>query len=160
MNQHPKSHGGKPWLRRSLLLLLVAAAAVLALCRPRATVSPSPAETPAPQTASERDAREDAYQQDLEALNALLQNTSTDESARQQAQTQLMSMVAAHQAELGIEEALTQAGYAPCLVLCQNGALTVMLQRDTLTASDSAAILSLCAAHTDIGVENIRIMTR
>ena len=107
MNQQSKSHGGKPWLRRSLLLLLVAAAAALALCKPQATVSQAPAETPTPQAASERALREEAYQQDLEALNALLQNTSTDESARQQAQTQLMSMVAAHQAELGIEEALT-----------------------------------------------------
>ena len=45
-------------------------------------------------------------------------------------------------------------------VLLQNGALTVIVASSDMTAEASAAILSLCAAHTDIGVENIRIMAR
>ena len=45
-------------------------------------------------------------------------------------------------------------------VLLQNGALTVIVASSDMTAEASAAILSLCTAHTDIGVENIRIMAR
>lgn len=65
-----------------------------------------------------------------------------------------------HQSELGLEEALNQAGYSSCAVLLQNGALTVIVASSDMTAEASAAILSLCTAHTDIGVENIRIMAR
>ena len=68
--------------------------------------------------------------------------------------------MADHQSELGLEETLNQAGYSPCVVLLQNGALTVIVASSDMTAETSAAILSLCAAHTDIGVENIRIMAR
>ena len=45
-------------------------------------------------------------------------------------------------------------------VLLQNGALTVIVASSDMTAEASAAILSLCTAHTDIGVQNIRIMAR
>ena len=72
----------------------------------------------------------------------------------------LDQLVADHQSELGLEEALNQAGYSSCAVLLQNGALTVIVASSDMTAEASAAILSLCTAHTDIGVENIRIMAR
>ena len=59
-----------------------------------------------------------------------------------------------------LQQALNRAGYSPCVVLLQNGALTVIVASADMTAEASAAILSLCIAHTDIGVENIRIMAR
>ena len=75
-------------------------------------------------------------------------------------QEKLDRLVEDHQSELGLEEALNQAGYSSCAVLLQNGALTVIVASSDMTAEASAAILSLCTAHTDIGVENIRIMAR
>lgn len=157
------------WLRRGLLAALIAAAAALAWLRlpapapsdaPEPDASLSAGQTPAPAAAQERTARETAYDKDVAALTALLDSGAADEETRAQAAARLDQLVADHQSELGLEEALNQAGYSPCVVLLQNGALTVIVASSDMTAETSAAILSLCAAHTDIGVENIRIMAR
>lgn len=157
------------WLRRGLLAALIAAAAALAWLRlpapapsdaPEPDASLSAGQTPAPAAAQERTARETAYDKDVAALTALLDSGAADDETRAQAAARLDQLVADHQSELGLEEALNQAGYSPCVVLLQNGALTVIVASSDMTAEASAAILSLCAAHTDIGVENIRIMAR
>ena len=157
------------WLRRGLLAALIAAAAALAWLRlpapapsdaPEPDASLSAGQTPAPAAAQERTARETAYDKDVAALTALLDSGAADEETRAQAAARLDQLVADHQSELGLEETLNQAGYSPCVVLLQNGALTVIVASSDMTAEASAAILSLCAAHTDIGVENIRIMAR
>ena len=157
------------WLRRGLLAALIAAAAALAWLRlpapapsdaPEPDASLSAGQTPAPAAAQERTARETAYDKDVAALTALLDSGAADEETRAQAAARLDQLVADHQSELGLEEALNQAGFSPCVVLLQNGALTVIVASSDMTAETSAAILSLCAAHTDIGVENIRIMAR
>lgn len=157
------------WLRRGLLAALIAAAAALAWLRlpapapsdaPEPDASVSAGQTPAPAAAQERTAREAAYDKDVAALTALLDSGAADEETRAQAAARLDQLVADHQSELGLEETLNQAGYSPCVVLLQNGALTVIVASSDMTAEASAAILSLCAAHTDIGVENIRIMAR
>ena len=154
-----------PWLRWGLLAVLIAAAAVLAWLRlPADALEPgaslSAGQTPAPAATQERTAREAAYDKDVAALTALLDSGAADEETRAQAAGRLDRLVADHQSELGLEEALNQAGYSSCAVLLQNGALTVIVASSDMTAEASAAILSLCAAHTDIGVENIRIMAR
>lgn len=161
------------WLRRGLLAALIATAAALAWLRlpalmpsdappdaPEPDASLSAGQTPAPAAAQERTARETAYDKDVAALTALLDSGAADEETRAQAAARLDQLVADHQSELGLEETLNQAGYSPCVVLLQNGALTVIVASSDMTAEASAAILSLCAAHTDIGVENIRIMAR
>lgn len=148
-------------LRLGLFLGLLAAACGLICLQGGQWEESAPVITPAPQpTPQVQDSRENAYQQDRQALTALIESDLTDEATRRQAQQQLMQMVQEHQTEAGIQQALTEAGYGPCTALCQNGALTVMLARDSLTSADSAAILALCTAHTDISVENIRIMTQ
>ena len=158
-----------PWIRRGLLGALIAAAAALVWLRlpaptppktPEPSVSLSASQTPAPAAAQERTAREAAYDKDVAALTALLDSGAADEETRAQAAERLDRLVADHQSELGLEEALNRAGYSPCVVLLQNGALTVIVASADMTAEASAAILSLCIAHTDIGVENIRIMAR
>lgn len=155
------------WLRRGLLAALIAAAAALAWLRlpaPAPSDAPEPSaslsQTPTPAVTQERTARETAYDKDVAALTALLDSGAADEETRAQAAARLDQLVADHQSELGLEEALNQAGFSPCVVLLQNGALTVIVASSYMTAETSAAILSLCAAHTDIGVENIRIMAR
>ena len=157
------------WLRRGLLAALIAAAAALAWLRlpapapsdaPEPDASLSAGQTPAPAAAQERTARETAYDKEVAALTALLDSGAADGETRAQAAARLDQLVADHQSELGLEETLNQAGYSPCVVLLQNGALTVIVASSDMTAETSAAILSLCAAHTDIGVENIRIMAR
>ena len=118
--------------------------------------------TPAPtvQAADERTLREAAYDKDVSALQKLIESKTTDAETRRYAAEQLQKLIDAHQSETAIEDALKKAGYQPCLVLITGDALTVMLDHSRMDASTSAAILSLCTAHTGLGAENIRIMGR
>lgn len=163
----PKGHA---WVRIAILFLLVGAGAALLWYNgyfavgpvsPGAeqTVSPNAAVTPMPTTISQRSIREIAYDKDMASLATLCENEGVDAQTREDAAKQLQKMVEGHQTELAIDEALSAAGFSPCLTLLQNGALTVMVEAEELTGTQSATILSLCAAHADIGVENIRIMT-
>ena len=118
----------------------------------------TPVPTLAPESLSARQMREAAYEKDMAKLQALLQDETMKEETRQQASLQITKMVEQHQMELGVEEALTNAGFAPCLVLMQNDALTVAVNASEVTAAQSAVILSICLAHTRVAAENIRIM--
>lgn len=179
MNMQPKASkdAKKPnnqkraWIRRGILLVLIAAAGGLLLLSggmknpiDQMEVSPTPAleNTPQPTAgiADERSVREIAYDKDIASLQELMESESADEATRAQAAEQMERMIGDHQSELGVEEALRMAGFETCAVLLQNGSLTVIVSEDDMTSEKSAAILSLCAAHTDIGVENIRIMAR
>ncbi|MDD3336501.1 MAG: SpoIIIAH-like family protein [Eubacteriales bacterium] len=156
------------WARIGLLLALLVAAGILlwqnmpttqeAQLAPTATqesITPQATATPAPG----RTVREAAYDKDVAALEKLIAEEKTEESVRNQAAEQLGRLIENHQIELGVEEALTKAGFDPCMVLVQNDAMTVAVGAQELTAAQSGAILSVCAAHSNIALENIRIMT-
>ena len=167
--KNPNAGKNRGWFRICLLVMLLLAAALLAF-RPGnwPTVSgdasigtapdPAPAPTLAPESLTARQTREAAYEKDLAKLEKLLENNALQEETRQQAASQLARMIDQHQLELGLEEALTNAGFAPCLVLMQNDALTVAVSASEVTAAQSAVILSICLAHTEVAAENIRIM--
>jgi hypothetical protein len=114
--------------------------------------------TPPPGGQESRVTRETAYDKDVSTLTLLSQNESVAPQTREDAAKQLSKMVEEHQTEVAIEDALIAAGFSPRLTLLQNGALTVMVEATELTSTESATILSLCAAHVDVGLENIRIM--
>lgn len=168
-DERRKKHG--KWRRMIILGALLAAAGVLlwrgggftvpdtqldtAAATPAVTAKP----TVAPSAASARSVRELAYDKDVAALEKLIANTSADDAILNQAAAQLAKMVAGHQTELGLNEALEKAGFDPCMVLLQNDALTVTVGASELTATESATILAICTAHSDVAVDNIRIMT-
>ncbi len=153
--------------RLGVLAALLVVAAVLAFCAGAQQPVPetgdlpaptAPAPTAPPQNLTARQQREVAYQKDLSKLEALLQQENINEETKQQAALQMTRMVGWHQTELALEEALVSAGFAPCLVLMQNDALTVAVSASEVTAAQSAVILSICLAHTEVAAENIRIM--
>lgn len=157
-------------VRLCILTLLLTAAALLAFW-PKAgdshstsgsqfeeTPVPTAVPTLPPESLTARQTREAAYEKDLAKLQALCDDETLQEETRQQAARQMTRMIQQHQLELGLEEALTNAGFAPCLVLMQNDALTVAVSASEVTAAQSAVILSICLAHTEVAAENIRIM--
>lgn len=168
--EKPKRKGS--WIRVGVLCALIVAAGLLfwfqgglpwtrgLVGNPAATAEPGATKAPTQGTALEkRSLRETAYEKDMASLAALTENQGVSPQVREDAAKQLQQMVAGHQTELAIDEALRSAGFSPCVTLLQNGALTVMVEQKELTGAQSATILSLCAAHTDVGLENIRIMT-
>ena len=141
-------------IRVIVLLALLATAAGLCLYQKEAP-APEPAPTPAAvvSTVSRRDVREEGYQKDLEVLQTLAQKED-GELAREQ----LAKMIAAHQSELAIEEALLESGFEDAMVIVQGGSVTVMLSQEKMTQENSAGILALCMAHADVGAGNVRLM--
>lgn len=160
-----KTENRKKGVLRLVLLagLLAAAAALWWLGRAEdsgtviPSVSPSPVVAPSA-SLPPRNTREAAYEKDMATLQALLQKEDLPQETRQQAAAQIALMTQQHQQEIGIEEALIHTGFSPCLVLMQNGALTVLVNAPSLTAAESAAILAVCMAHSDISAENVRIV--
>lgn len=158
----------KSVIRWCVIGILLALATVLLLWKPpaggdafpKASLSPMPKPSPSSALTDERTVRERAYDQDVEALRELIGKQDTDQAVRDQAAARLNRMVENHQTELAIEEALTQAGFRPCFVVMQNDALTVNLMGAELPGNDGVTVLSICVAHSDVAVENIRIMTR
>ena len=118
-----------------------------------------PAVTPVPTAHNdERLRRETAYERDTAALQALLESGAADEATQEMAAQKLSVLIAEHQNEIGLENALQEAGFASAVVLVQNGAVTVMIPQEMLNEEASAQILALCVAHTDAGPENVRVM--
>lgn len=162
-----KKNARHTWIRMGVLAALLLTSGVLLLSttphpgtetvRPTTSVHQTPGVTPTPDYG--RTAREAAYDKDMAALQALVAQQDTEEKIRNQAAAQLARMVQDHQIELGVEEALQNAGFASCMALMLGGALTVTVNAPELTQGESAAILSICVAHSDVAAENIRIMT-
>ncbi len=160
MGKPEKSPAWRAWLRRGLLGILIVTAGWM-LWRGQPAEKPPLASTPSPaptrEAASQRSLREAAYDKDRLSLEKLLESGAADADTQAAAARRLEQLVDSHQAEIAVEEALRKAGYAPALVLVQNGAMTVLLEPGS--PADSAAILTLCAAHAGVSAENIRIMT-
>ena len=143
------------WVRGVALTILLAAAAMLMIPPQEQPVSAGtePTATVAAALASEkRLSRQEAYEKDLEALQALAQNGDA------LAMEGLEKMIRLHQNELAIEEALRASGFADALVIAQGNAVAVMLPQEQITQENSARILTLCMTYADVSAENIRIM--
>jgi hypothetical protein len=156
---------GRRWLLAGLLAALALVCwlrwGTLPEIQPAPAVTMPPEQTPAAPGAAAltaRQQREAAYEKDLAAVQALVEQQALREETRQQAAAQAAQMIRQHQMELGLEETLVNAGFAPCLVLMQNGALTIAVSAPEVTAAQSAVILSICLEHTEVASENIRIM--
>lgn len=161
MKEKKKSPAWRIWLRRGVLALLLVTIGIQVYRYEQIDPQPLPAQMPEAAATAAPDARtlrEIAYDKDIKALENLVQSGAADADTQQSAARRMERMIADHQAETAIEEALRQAGFDAELVLMQNNALTVMLLAHTISAEASAAILSICTAHADVSPENIRIM--
>lgn len=110
----------------------------------------------APVTAyiSQRDA---AYQADVAALTALVNQSDLDSRTREEAAQQLQALVADHTGVSALEEALASTSLWPCAAVISSGSLTLITSTQ-LTESDTALVLTLAQAHTGIAPEQVRIL--
>lgn len=146
------------WLRRGVLVALAAAAAALWWSGREQAGTDAPPPPVSTVSADRRSQREAAYDKDVQALTALLESGAADADTQAQAAEHLDGLIRAHQAELAVEEALHRSGYAGCAVIISGDAVTVLLPPEGLNAQNSAAVVSLCAAHANVGADAIRLM--
>lgn len=147
------------WLRWSILISLAATALVLWHLDEKTEKTPAASPTPAPAVQrDERLRRETAYDRDVSALQALLDSGKADAATQEMAAQKLAALIAEHQHEIGLETALLEAGYEGAVVLVQNGAATVMIPESRMNDQTGAQILELCVIHAQVGAENVRVM--
>lgn len=161
MPEKKKDHTWIAWLRPSVLMLLVLAAICLWWMEGREMADEAVLPTPTPTQHVQKDQRserETAYDRDVAALQALLESGAADEATQEMAAQKLAALIAEHQSEIGLEEALQEAGYTSAVVIVQNGSVTVMIPKAQLNEDASAQILALCVAHAEVGAENVRVM--
>jgi len=103
--------------------------------------------------------RESAYQRDINALTALIQQEELDARTREAAAEQLQTLIAAHTASAALEEALADSDLSPCAAVISGGSLTLVTASPSVSDEDSALVLTLAQAHAGIEPENVRIRT-
>ena len=96
---------------------------------------------------------------DMAALESLIAQPLLEASTREDAAARLQQIVDQRQAQSALEGALTNSSLGPCVVVIAGDSLTLVTAKDDITKKDSALVLTLAAAHTDVKPENIRIMT-
>ena len=104
------------------------------------------------------DERDAAYQQDVAALTALINQESLDVRTREDAAAQLQSLVADHTARAALEEALSATSLSPCAAVISGGSLTLVTTNANISQEETALLLTLAAAHAGISAENVRIL--
>lgn len=161
MKEAKKKADAGRWMRMVVLAALVMVAMIMwrSLGKQENTQPSAPTATQMPAAQkNEREKRENAFEKNTAALQALLESGAADQATQEMAAQKLAMLIEEHHNEIGLENALREAGYEDAVVIVQNKAVTVMLSEELLNEENSTRILTLCVAHCGVGAENVRIM--
>lgn len=103
--------------------------------------------------------REETTLSDIAALEKLCAQENLSQSTREDAAQQLQRMIAAREAQLALEGALTQSGISPCVAVVGEGSVTVVTNKADLSDGESALVLTLAQAHTGVAPSGVRVVT-
>ena len=103
--------------------------------------------------------RTSIYEQELIALQRLVDQEGLDGLTRQDAAEQLQEIIRNHEAQEAIETALTGSSLAPCAAVVQGGSLTIVTEQPAFTDADAALVMTLADAHAGIAPANVQIIT-
>lgn len=105
---------------------------------------------------SERDA---AYQRDIAALTALVNQEDLDARTREAAADEMRALIRNHEGQIALEDALASTSLAPCAAVVSGGSITLVTAKAEITQEDSALVFMLCQAHTGVEPANVQILT-
>ena len=152
--------------RNAFLILLLTITLALGSLRQQ-PATPATVDIPVTAVSSQATTPLEAYRlqrdqdtlRDMAALEALVAQPLLETSTREDAAAHLQQIVDQRQAQSALEGALTNSSLGPCVVVIAGDSLTLVTAKTDITKKDSALVLTLAAAHTDVKPENIRIMT-
>ena len=152
--------------RNAFLLLLLTITLALGSLRQQ-PATPATVDIPVTAVSSQATTPLEAYRlqrdqetlRDMAALEALIAQPLLEASTREDAATRLQEIVDQRQAQSALEGALANSSLGPCVVVIAGDSLTLVTAKTDIAKKDSALVLTLAAAHTDVKPENIRIMT-
>lgn len=106
-----------------------------------------------------RMSRDNGYQQDVSALEALVSAEQTESATRQSAANALEALIARHQTQLALEGALSASALAPCCAVVTDGSLTIVTEKKEITQADTALVITLAKTHAGLDAANVQILT-
>ena len=101
--------------------------------------------------------REQIRARNKEALNSIINNTSIDEAAKQEAIQNMIAMTAVAEKENAAETLLQARGFADPVVSLSNGKVDVVINAPSITDQQRAQIEDIVKRKTEVGAENIII---
>lgn len=103
--------------------------------------------------------RDAAHHQDVEALTQLIAQEDLDARTRQDAASQLASLIHCREARDAIEEALSGTDLSPCAAVVTRNAVTLVTAKAAPTDEDAALVMTLASVHAGVSMEDVRIIT-
>ena len=101
--------------------------------------------------------REQIRARNKEALNSIINNTSIDEAAKQEAIQNMIAMTAVAEKENAAETLLQARGFADPVVSLSDGKVDVVINAPSITDQQRAQIEDIVKRKTEVGAENIII---
>lgn len=151
--------------RRLLLIvlltvtLLVSSEANRRRLQEEAVVTSLPVTQTVPAVSAYAAQRNDAYLQEVAALDALVSQEGLDSRTRQSAAAQLQALVHHRECQQALEAALSVTALAPCAAVVTDGGVTLITAKQEITPEDSALVLTLAEIHAGASPSDVRIMT-
>ena len=91
-------------------------------------------------------------------LNDIIHDAKTDAETLALAQRQLMAQLSAEDAEVRLEGLLGVRGFDGAVVSVSEGAVNVLIHRETITRQETAVILDLALRETGVSGGNVKII--
>ncbi|MBQ7355939.1 MAG: SpoIIIAH-like family protein [Clostridia bacterium] len=104
--------------------------------------------------------RQEARDEAIDVLMLLADNEEASEEVRADAREQIAKIAADIQNEANIETLVKAKGFAECVTVISEGAVSVVVQKDELKAADTAQILTIVYETTGISPDKVSIINK
>ena len=107
-----------------------------------------------------RDNRDSTRDKEIQYLETILKQNSTDEETVQEANEQKLEIVKCMESEMIVESAIKAKGFTDVAVTFHKGSVNVVVNAEELTDAQVAQILDIVMRQTKEPAENIKISVR
>ena len=106
-----------------------------------------------------RDSRDSSALQDMAALETLVAQENLDAQTRADAAAQLQRIVDHRQKETALEGALPLSGVYPCAAVVDEGSVTIITEKTTLSDGEPALIMPMAQTHADVPPSGVKVVS-
>ena len=107
-----------------------------------------------------RETRNSTREREMEYLESILSNESTDDETQKEVFEQKTAIVECMEKELLIESQIKAKGFSDCAVTFHKGSCNIIVDADELTDAQTAQILDIAMRETGEPAENIKVSLR
>ena len=107
-----------------------------------------------------RETRNSTREREMEYLESILANESTDEETQKEVFEQKTAIVECMEKELSIESQIKAKGFSDCAVTFHKGSCNIIVDADELTDAQTAQILDIAMRETGEPAGNIKVSLR